>query len=69
MKLRHSDVSGCKAVVFLNSPYCSFVFTGGLIFIIFREAKHSGVYLTCIMLLLPVWLSDGVYLNIAVEFI
>ena len=26
--------------------YCSFVRTGGLFLIIFREAKHSRVYLT-----------------------
>ena len=63
-------------VVLHHLSYCSFVCTGGSFLIIFWEAKHSGVYLTLYTPLLcvwrslfEIWLSDGVYLNIATEFI
>ena len=63
--------------VFITNYPTALLFAQEVLFlIIFREAKHSGVYLTLYNPLLyawwslfEIWLSEGVYLNIATEFI
>ena len=55
--------------------YCTSLCTRGLFFIIVWETKQCGDYLTLLTPLLcvwwslfEIWLSDGVYLNVATEF-
>ena len=59
---------------FLDVIRLLFCWHGGLILIIFREAKYSGVHLTlqtpllCVWWsLFEIWLSDRVYWSIAKE--
>ena len=73
MKQKNSRIS-LEFIYHLS--YCSFVCTGGLFLIIIRQAKRIGVYLTlqtplpCVWRsLFEIWLSNGVYLNIAKEFL
>ena len=71
---KHLD-KNCVKVNLTSLPYCSFVCTGGSFLIIVQQAKSSGVLdfinsvAMCLARLFEIWLSDGVHLKIATEFI